>query len=600
MSEAPVMTGYPSIDKPWNKFFDAVDAASGTKGLDLPECSIYEYLKECNADNLDGDALDYFGKRITYGELFERVENLGKALVKNGVKPGDVVNIITINSVEAFELEYACNYVGALFDFVSVACDEKDLIHYFEDSQAKLVFVLDLFAQKTLNAAKKAGFAEQIIALDLADEMPFAIKMGYKLKSRKQDKNFYEDPMVRKMSDFRKDAEGQPAVNYKKDPYSVAVHAHTGGTTGFPKTVLLTDYAYNAVAAVYRKYMPKSHGGYCLNCTVPFVVYSNSVGMHMPMCAASACHLVVPKWDPKDWAKYFKKYKQINFLVVVPSQIRSWLEDPKMQDVDMSSIEVLGCGGDGCTNVFETDINNFLREHGCKAGNMTKGYGMTEVGASACTVYPNGLLEMVGASNDIVTNTVGSVGFPHPINEFVIWDNENNCECKYNEIGEIAMRCKSEMICYKDNEEETKAIHKVHPDGKTYIHTGDLGYFNEDGLLFISGRIKRIFITYREEQGARIAYKCFPAYSEEVIACHPAISQVCCVEMQNDEDHRLKAFVAPREDNNMTEEQLEAELRKMAEDKLNPYQIPYLYEFRAKLPTTPVGKIDYQALEKQA
>lgn len=598
MSEA-VKTGYPSKDRPWEKFFGAVDAVTGEAGVELPKSTIYDYLKECNADNLDGDALDYFGKRITYGELFDRIEGLAKAMKANGVQPGDVVNIITINSVEAFELQYACNRVGALFDFVSVACEEKDLVHYYEDSKAKLVFVLDLFAARALAAAKTAGYAEKVVVLDLADEMPFAIKMGYKLKTRKQDKSFYKDPMVQKMSDFRKMGQDL-TIDYQKDPNTAAVYAHTGGTTGFPKTVLLTDKAYNSVAAVYRKYLPKSHGGYCLNCTVPFVVYSNSVGMHMPMCAASACHIVVPKWEPGEWPKYFKKYPNINFIVCVPAQIAYWLEDPKMQDVDMSSLEVLGCGGDGCTNAFETGINEFLKAHGSKAGNITKGYGMIEVGASACTVYPNGLLEMLGVSNDITTDALGSVGFPHPINEFVIWDNDNDCECKYDEIGEICMRCTSEMICYKDSPEETEGIHKTHPNGKSYIHTGDLGYFNEDGLLFISGRIKRIFLTFCERDGQRIGYKCFPAYSEEVIATHPAISQVCCVEMKHDKDHRMKAFVAPREDNDIPQEELEKELRQMAEENLTPYQVPYIYEFRSKLPITPVGKIDFQKLAKEA
>lgn len=600
MSEA-VRTGYPSIDKPWNRYFDAVDAVAGTKGVEIPECSIYEYLQECNADNLDGNALDYFGKTITYRELFDRVEGLAKAMKANGVKPGDVVNIVTINSVEGYELEYACNRVGALFDFVSVASEDKDLVQYYKDSKAELIFVLDLFAEKALKAAKEAGFAKKVIILDLADEMPFVIKMGYKLKMRgKVNKEVFNDPMVQRMPEFRKMGQNE-VIDFKKDPNTPAVYAHTGGTTGFPKTVLLNDKAYNSVAATYRKYMPLVKGGYCLNCTVPFVVFSNSVGMHMPMCAASCCHIVVPQWDAAEWPKYFKKYPNINFLVCVPAQIAPWLEDPKMKDVDLSCIKVLGCGGDGMTNAFESDMKKFLADHGCEAGNITYGYGMTEVGASACTTYPNGLLHLRGVSDDIPTTAVGSVGFPHPINEFVIWDNDNNCECKYDEIGEICMLCASEMIEYKDNPKETADIHKTHPNGKTYIHTGDLGYFNEDGLLFISGRIKRIFLTFREdEHGARIGYKCFPAYTEEVIATHPAISQVCCVEMKNDEDHRIKAFVAPREDSNMSEADLENELRKMAEDNLTPYQVPYAYEFRSKLPTTAVGKIDFQTLEKQA
>lgn len=600
MSTEKTMTGYPSIDKPFNRFFDAVDAATGEKGLKIPEMSIYEYLYECNADNLDGDALDYFGKRITYGDFFLRIESLAKALYANGVEPGDVVSIATINSVEAYELQYACNRVGALFDFISVASDPKDYYQYFMQSSTKLVFVLDLFADRALAAAKTTGIVEKVVVMDLADEMPGAIKMGYKLKTRKQNKTFYSDPMVQKMADFR--VMGQDLkIDYKKDPYTSAVYAHTGGTTGFPKGVLLTDVAYNSVAAVYRKYMPKSRGGYCLNCTVPFVVYSNGTGMHMPMSAASACQIVVPKFEPEEWPKYFKKYPNINFIVCVPSQINPWLEDPKMQDVDLSTIQVLGVGGEGCTEAFEADITKFLEAHGCKAGNLTIGYGMTEVCASACTNYPAGILDMVGVQDEIPVYHIGSVGLPHPINEFVIWDNDNNCECKYNETGEVAMYCKyTEMTEYKDEPEETAAIHKIHPDGKSYIHTGDLGHFDENGLLFITGRMKRIFLTYMIKDDNLIGFKCFPAQTEEALAKQADVSQVCCVEMVNDKFHRLKAFVAPRVDSTLSHEELENQLRAIAESELAPIQQPYIYEFRESLPTTAVGKVDFKALEAEA
>ena len=601
MSTETKRTGFPSIDKPWNRFFDAVDAATGEKGLKIPEMSIYEYLYECNADNLNGDALDYFGKRITYGDFFNRIESLAKAMVANGVKPGDVVSIATINSVEAYELQYACNRVGASFDFISVMTEPKDYYHYFMQSKTKLVFVLDLFADKALAAAKTTGNVEKVVVMDLADEMPAVIKMGYKLKTRKQNKSFYEDPLVQKMAEFR--VMGQDlTIDYRKDPYTSAVYAHTGGTTGFPKGVLLTDVAYNSVAAVYRKYMPKSRGGYCLNCTVPFVVYSNGTGMHMPMCAASACQIIVPKWDPEEWPKYFKKYPNINFIVCVPSQINPWLEDQRMQNVDLSSIQVLGVGGEGCTEAFESEITKFLEDHGCKAGNLTIGYGMTEVCASACTNYPSGLLDMVGVQEKIPVYGLGSVGLPHPINEFVIWDNDNNRECKYNETGELAMYCKyTEMTGYKDEPEETASIHKTHPDGKSYIHTGDLGHFDENGLLYITGRIKRIFITYsRGENGENLATKCFPTLTEEVLAKHPDVSQVCCVEMASDELHRLKAFVAPRADSSLSKKELEKELRAISEVELTPYQQPHVYEFRDSLPTTAVGKVDFKALEAEA
>ena len=599
MSNETVKTGYPSIDKPWNKYFDAIDEVAGTKGPAIPNCSMFDYLKECNADNLDYDALDYFGVHITYGQLFERVENLAKALLANGIKAGDVVTIITLNSVEAYELEYACNRIGAIFDFISVVADENDFVHYFESSEAKMVFVLDLFATKALNAAHQVEAVQKVVILDLADEMPTMIKLGYKLKNRGQDKSFLSDPMVMKMSDFR--VMGQDlTIDYKKDPSTAAAYAHTGGTTGFPKTVVLSDMAYNSVASCYVKYLPRSRGGYALNCTVPFVVYSNSIGMHMPMCTANCCMIIVPKFEAKDWGKYFKKYPNMRFIICVPSQLAPWIEDPKLKNIDLSPLEALGVGGEGFTDDFEEQLTKCLIDRGCKAGNVVMGYGMSEVGAAAATNYPNGILDLLGVSNDIVVYKKGSVGFPHKVNEFVIWDNDNNCECKYNEVGEVAIYSKAEMLEYKDDPEATAELHKTHPDGKSYIHTGDLGYFDEDGFLFITGRMKRIFMTwFYDDQGHLQPNKCFPSLAENALSKHPSVSQVCCVEMRNDELHRLKAFIAPTADNTLSHEELEAELRALAAEKVVAYQNPSFYEFRESLPLTAVGKIDFQALEDE-
>ena len=140
MSRA-VKTGYPSIDKPWDNYFNACD---GGERMEIPQESIYEYLKKCNEDNLEGIALDFFGHTITYGEFFDRVEEVAKALHAFGVKPGEIVNIITVNAVESYELMYAINRVGAVFDFINCLADHKDLVHYFQDSEAKRIFVMDL------------------------------------------------------------------------------------------------------------------------------------------------------------------------------------------------------------------------------------------------------------------------------------------------------------------------------------------------------------------------------------------------------------------------------------------------------------------------
>ncbi len=587
MSEAVVKTGYPSIDRPWDRYFDSVDGGNRIK---VPTNTMFEYMQECNVDNMDEAAVDFFGSKLTYREMIERAEKTAVALREMDVQAGDIISICTVNCVESFDLMYGANKAGIIFDYLSFLSEHKALVKYFEENESKKIFVLDLFAQKILDAAKEAGKADKVIVIDLADEMKGLTKMGYKFKTRKQDKSYYNDPMVMKYKDFLALGEGKEYLDYQKDPKLPCALAHTGGTTGFPKAVLLNDAAFNGVAAVYNTYQPRKPGmKYCLNTISPIVVYGYSVGQHMPMCLGHTTSAIMPKFEPDKWPEYFKKYHP-SYIVTIPAFLIPMLEDKGMDGVDMSELMVLGVGGDGCTNAFEADVNAFIQARGCEV-EVVKGYGMTEVGASACTTYPS-----IASKGEYAVNAMGSVGFPHPINEFVIWDNENNRECKYDEVGEICMHCATEMIEYRNQPEETEKIHKVHPDGKAWIHTGDLGYFNEDGLLFISGRMKRIIMTYQDS----IGYKVFPIVPEEALAMHPAVQDICVVAMNNDKDNRLKAFISLKAENELDEATIEKELRELATNELNAYECPYLYEFRANLPLTPVGKVDYKKLEKQA
>ena len=184
MTEAINKTGYPSIDKPWNRYFNTID---GGNTVEVPTETIYNYLKKCNADNLDGYALDFFGHKITYSELFDRVEKVAVSMRELGIEEDEIISIISVNAVEPYELMYAANRAGAVFDFISCLADHKALVHYFQDNESKKVFVLDLFAEKVIKAAKEAG-----LRLDLeapTPEMPSitgALDLFLKQNSKKK------------------------------------------------------------------------------------------------------------------------------------------------------------------------------------------------------------------------------------------------------------------------------------------------------------------------------------------------------------------------------------------------------------------------------
>ena len=231
---------------------------------------------------------------------------------------------------------------------------------------------------------------------------------------------------------------------------------------------------------------------------------------------------------------------------------------------------------------MEIALNKFLHEHGAK-GEILKGYGLSEVCATAVT----GLIGV---------NKIGSVGIPITHNNLMICEPESFTELTYNKIGEICLQCPSRMIGYKNNEEATQQLFRIHEDGSEWLHTGDLGYVDEDGFLFLVGRMKRIILTVKNG----ITYKVFPNMSEKVLDENESVIQSCIVGLTSGMDQVLLAFIEVSKENLLNKKEIEFELRSNCEKKLPSYARPAFYEFRDSFPLTPSGKIDYLALEKLA
>ena len=361
--------------------------------------------------------------------------------------------------------------------------------------------------------------------------------------------------------------------------------AHTGGTTGVPKAVMLSDRAMNAVASeqisIYKTLKEYKRGSVFLQVMIPFVVYGILTCIHMPLCAGW-CLALVPKFDGKDWKKYISQYK-FSYVFAVPAYVNALLENKDLRKTNLSMLKIIAAGGDGINNDMEHNVNKFLYEHGSKA-ELFKGYGMTEICAAALVSTP-------------VANRVGSVGIPLPKNNVMIYDRESKAELTYGGIGEICMQCPSRMLGYKDYEEATKELFWTHEDGSEWLHTGDLGYMDEDGFLFLVGRIKRIILTTKDG----VAYKVFPNIPEEMIVKHEAVAQCCIVGAMDGANQVLRAFIVPDKSwQSDTAEMkcLEQELRSFCEERLPEYSRPTFYEFRDSLPLTAAGKVDYRALEK--
>ena len=264
----------------------------------------------------------------------------------------------------------------------------------------------------------------------------------------------------------------------------------------------------------------------------------------------------------------------------VPSFIERLTYSKKLHDKDLRFLKTVNVGGDKMNPKKEVAVNEFLEAHGADCV-VTKGYGLTETSANA--VCPR--------SKEC--NKVGSVGIPNARNNIKIVDTETGQELGYNEIGEICLAGPSLIRGYLDNEEEDRIAFRIE-NGVRWLHTGDSGRVDEDGVLFFDDRIKRMIVRFD-------GFKVYPSKIESVITGLPGVEE-CCVVAVDDVSHTQGqlpfAYVVQSAETDDCVGRLEEELTVACQNGLPEYSQPTGFAFVSEIPLTPVGKVDYRALEE--
>ena len=290
--------------------------------------------------------------------------------------------------------------------------------------------------------------------------------------------------------------------------------------------------------------------------------------------------VLYPVFDSKGFPKVFAHYKP-NYFCALSDHLKYMCHD-KHSNINLSFLISAGIGGDTLDTKLEEEINSFLEEHGC-GYQVMKGYGMTELAATAATTVVN-------------ANAIGSVGIPLAMNTIKVMNTETKEECSYDEIGEIWISGPSVMLGYYHNKEATDELIYVDEAGKRWIKTGDLGRIDRNGLLFHEGRIRRIYLTAVEGQPAKI----FPTLVESVIKEDDKI--VDCVVVgrpkKSSAYYESVAFVIARKDSD--KDSVREKLRLLCLEAVPSYMRPVEYRFIDEMPHTPIGKIDFRKLEDWA
>ena len=562
---------YASKAKPWLKYYDEKYIHQS-----VPECSAFALVCRSNERHLGDTALEYYGRKFSYADLIVQIKKTAAALQALGVKKGDIITVVSVMTPEVVYTFYAADLLGATLNLVDPRYSAEGIREYIEEVESRLLICLNVVYPRCHQAAKRTS-VERVVVLSPADSLPLAKAVGYKLTE--PDKNRYASNVLRWKA-FIAAGKGHSPAAVPYDPQHTCVVVHTGGTTGSPKGVMLTDVDFNSIAQQFGAYEKLFRRGQKLmNIMPPFIAYGYACGMHLPLVLGLTV-IIIPNLDPAKLGALIWKYKP-EHMFGVPAHYQQMASSPLLKNKDLSFIRNYAAGGDAITVGAEQSVNDFLAAHGVEYG-LAKGYGMTEVSSAATAA--SGL-----------ANKVGSVGIPLVNTLVSVFEPGTDTELPIGERGELCISGPAIMKGYYGKPAETAALLRHHSDGRVWAHTGDVGYMDEDGFVFLDSRIKRLIIRHD-------GFKVFPSMIENVISRHPAVQQ-CSVVGCTDKDHvqgRLPfvyVVLDPAADHK--KRQIVRELQQICKEELPEYVQPVGYKFLDELPLTPIGKVDYRKLEEQ-
>ena len=600
------LTGIPSKDRIWLK-------RSKRASVKLPDShlSVYDYIYECNKNNLDDVALeydpliDYSSTKITYRELFKMIETATKTYMELGVKKGDIVTVCLPSFVENIVNFYALNRLGAIANQIHPLASKDEVKFYLEEAESKIFVSYDGNFDNFKDVVEELNIENVIMvdATNLVSTKNKAIILYDKYKKLRKEKNISLMSFIKEVSKTKT----YPSSRYIsfKDFMNLGKHnkeiivntfndacslTHTSGTTGKSKGVLSSNYGFNEMVRQIAEETPVlERGDKELLVLPPYPLYVLCNNVHM--CLARGINIVVvPKVDYQNIHKYFMKHK-ITAVQGIPSTVMSMLNDKGFEEnnVDLSAIKFIVAGGGALASETLKKANNFLHKHNCKY-NVTVGYGMSEMGSCAvCTFDEN--------------DEFGTVGRPLNDTNIKIVNPETKEEVGYNTAGEIWLSGPCRMIGYYKNEEATDKlfVKEYDKDGNeiVWVRTGDIGMITPTGNLKYIGRDKRI--TMIVDIKTNTVSKVSNDYVEDILIGNygtAVIPNCVVVSVPNEETlNALKAYVVVK-DSPADYSEIVTEMNKKCEEILRDNSRPIEYVFVDKIPETKAGKKDFVLVQE--
>ena len=557
--------------RPWLSRYDA-DVPPTLEPY--PERTLLDYLSENARTHPGSPALLFKGHRVSYAELERESDAIAAALVARGVEPGNRVALCLPNCPQFIIAEFGAWKAGAIACPLNPTYTERELEEALSASGAETVVVLNRFYDK-LKAIQSQTSLTRLIATGIKEYLPFTLRMGYTLLKEKEEGEHItlrdgDERFADLIAEHR--AAGRPS--HSVEPNDPAVILMSGGTTGTPKGVVGTHRAMVVAGTQLRAWLRSAMNEWSDTIMLPlplFHVYANTgvqslaLMNHNPIC-------LIP--NARDFGDLLKEIATVKpaFICAVPTLLSAILNHKLARDgkVDFHSIKLCFCGA--APLMAETQ----RRFEELTGGVIVEGYSLTEA-------------QMAVLANPVRgTKKIGSVGMPLPDVDVRIVDAEDgHTPVPLGEVGEIVLSAPQLMVGYWQRPEETKEMLRTNERGERSLYTGDLGYIDDDGYVFIVDRKKDLIKTS--------GYQVWPREIEEVISAHPTVAEVGVVGVPDKmRGETVKAFVVFRSGLSATE----AELKTFCRDRLAPYKVPSEFEVVAELPKSQVGKVLRRALKQ--
>ena len=555
---------------PWEKAMGEVPMH-----LDYYQGSMCEFVEKVAEQYPNITALNFMHSKVSYQELVYNIRNTAIAFQQLGLKKGDHIVIATPNCPQGIYAFYAINLIGGIAHMVHPLSAEKEILFYINDSKCKLLLTINAFYRKFLPAVKE-GKVKYFLLANLGDALGPVMKVGYQITTGRKIPKVPKDGSALLWKHFIRLAHGKNLEPVQMDKEETAVVLYSGGTTGTPKGIALTNYNFNALAAQIVATNPMFRVGDTMLAAMPlFHGFGLGVCVHSVLCCGGTC-ILVPRFTADSYSKLVVKY-HCNFIAGVPTLYEALTRTKVMRKADLSCLKGVFSGGDSLSIELKKKFDTFLKEHNASI-QIREGYGTTECVTASC------LTPLTKAKE-------GSIGIPFPDTYYRIVKPGTDEELPYNEEGEIVLAGPTVMKEYCHHPEETADTLHKDEHGTVWLHTGDLGTMDEEGYIYFRGRIKRLIISS--------GYNVYPAQIENIIEQHKSVQMSCVIGIPDSyKMHKVKAYVVLKK-GFIPSEILKQQILAHCKKRIAKYAMPYDIEFRDSLPKTLVGKVAYRQLEEE-